>query len=75
MQLITPWYVPVLKALGIFSVIGAVVCLGLHFVVSNEYDKIIYLAGFLVFVVTAFFALGLGKVSQMLYGLSNQRQG
>ena len=75
MHLITPWYIPVLKALGIFSIIGAIVCLGLHFVVSNEYDQVIYLAGFLVFLVTAFFALGLGKVSQMLYGLNNQRQG
>lgn len=75
MQHITPWYVPVLLALGVFSMIGSIVCLGLHFVVSNEYDRVIYLAGFLVFLVTAFFALGLGKVSQMLYGITNQRQG
>ena len=70
MQVSTPWYIPVLMVLGIFSLIGSAVCLGLHFVVSNEYDQIIYLAGFLIFLVTSFFSLGLGKVSEMIYKMN-----
>lgn len=73
MQIVTPWYIPVLMVLGVLSLIGSVVCLGLHFVVSNEYDQVIYLAGFFVFLVTAFFALGLSKVSQIFYSMNSQR--
>lgn len=74
MQISTPWYIPVLMVLGVLSLIGSAVCLGLHFVVSNEYDQIIYLAGFLIFLVTSFFSLGLGKVSEMLYRMDGNRQ-
>ncbi len=70
MQISTPWYIPVLMVLGVFSLIGSAVCLGLHFVVSNEYDQIIYLAGFFIFLVTSFFSLGLSKVSQMIFKIN-----
>lgn len=72
MQISMPWYIPVLMVLGVFSLIGSVVCLGLYFVVSNEYDQLIYLAGFFIFLVTSFFSLGLSKISQMLFRISHR---
>ncbi|MFK8068582.1 MAG: hypothetical protein AB8D52_10070 [Gammaproteobacteria bacterium] len=71
MQISTPWYIPVLMVLGIFSLIGSVVCIGLYFVINNEYDQIIYLAGFFIFLVTAFLSLGMSKVSQMLFRVNS----
>ena len=73
MQIATPWYIPALMVLGIISLIGSVVCLGLHFVVSNEYDQIIYLVGFFIFLVTSFFSLGMSKVVKMLFIFNSQK--
>ncbi len=73
MQSSTPWYIPVLTVLGVFSLIGSAVCLGLYFVVTNEYDQIIYLAGFFIFLVTAFFSLGMSKVTQMFFRINSHR--
>jgi len=73
MQISTPWYVPVLMVLGVLSLIGSAVCLGLHFVVSNEYDKIVYLAGFFIFLVTSFLSLGMSKVTQLLFRINTHR--
>ena len=70
----TPWYIPTLMVMGLFSLIGSVVSLGLYFVVSNEYDQIIYLAGFFVFLVTSFFSLGVGKVTHMLFKVNNHKR-
>ena len=74
MQIVTPWYIPVLIVLGVLSLIGSVVCLGLHFVVSNEYEQLTYLAGFFIFLVTSIFSLGVTKVTQMLYKVNNHGQ-
>lgn len=71
MQILTPWYIPVLMALGILSLIGSIVCLGLYFVVSNEYEQIIYLAGFFIFIITSFLSLGMSKVTQMLFRVNS----
>jgi|GEM_PF-4750052 len=73
MQLPTPWYIPVLTVLGVCSVIGLAVCLSLYFIVTNEYDQIIYLAGFFIFLVTSFFSLGMRKVTQMLFRINSHR--
>ncbi len=72
MQISSPWYLPVLTILGFFAVIGAIVCLGLYFVVSNEYDRVVYLAGFFIFLVTAFFSLGMSKITQLLFSHSQR---
>ena len=74
MQIVTPWYIPILMVLGVFSLIGSAICLGLHFVVSSEYDQIVYLAGFFIFLVTAFFSLGVSKITQMLFKVNNRGQ-
>lgn len=73
MQLSTPWYIPVLLAVGVFSVIGSVVCLGLYYAVSNEYDRIICLAGFFAFLLSAFFSLGMSKISLLFFKINSHR--
>ncbi len=73
MQLSTPWYIPVLLTMGVFSVTGAVVCLGLYFVANNEYNRIIYLAGFFVSLVSAFFSLGMSKISLLFLNINSHK--
>jgi hypothetical protein len=73
MQISTPWYIPVLMVLGILSLLGSAVCLTLHFLTSDEYDQLIYLTGFFVFVITAFSTLGLSKISLLVSGMNQHR--